>query len=132
MIPKSGNRFSDRIMLKRAAMQRIGLLAVLAVIGMLALSACPSVAAPMHRVILAQATVESEPLVRKPPRRARPHIRVQPRYPYRHYHSLYPLPYSTEYPGPNAKRQCVDWYATEHRPSGTVIVPRMRCWWVPG
>ena len=66
------------------------------------------------------------------PRRARPQIRVRPRYPYRNYHSAYPLPYDAEYPGPNAVRQCVDWYATEHRPSGTVIVPRMRCWWVPG
>lgn len=26
-------------------------------------------------------------------------------------------------------RQCVDWYATEHRASGDTIVPRMRCWW---
>ena len=113
-------------------MQRIGQLAVLAAIGMLALGACPSVAAPMHRDILAQATVEPEPLARTRQRRVRPHIRVQPRYPYRRYHSLYPLPYTYEYPGPNAVRQCVDWYATEHRPSGTVIVPRMRCWWAPG
>jgi len=30
----------------------------------------------------------------------------------------------------NAYRQCVDWYAIEHRPSGTVITPQMRCWWV--
>ena len=32
-------------------------------------------------------------------------------------------------PGPNAKRQCESWLAQEYRPSGTVIVPRMRCWW---
>jgi hypothetical protein len=31
-----------------------------------------------------------------------------------------------------AYRQCEDWLATEHRPSGTVIVPKMRCWWVRG
>ena len=31
-----------------------------------------------------------------------------------------------------AYRQCQDWYETEHRPSGTVIVPKMRCWWVRG
>jgi hypothetical protein len=31
-----------------------------------------------------------------------------------------------------AYRQCQDWYDTEHRPSGTVIVPKMRCWWVRG
>jgi hypothetical protein len=32
-------------------------------------------------------------------------------------------------PGPNARRQCESWLAQEYRPSGTVIVPRMRCWW---
>ena len=32
-------------------------------------------------------------------------------------------------PGPNAKRQCRSWLAKEYRVSGTVIVPRMQCWW---
>jgi hypothetical protein len=64
--------------------------------------------------------------------RARPQIRVQPRYPYRRFHSLYPPPYDYEYPGPNGVRQCVDGYATEYRASGPVVVPRMRCWWVRG
>jgi hypothetical protein len=31
---------------------------------------------------------------------------------------------------PNAVRRCVDWYAEERRPSGTVVVPHMRCQWV--
>jgi hypothetical protein len=35
-------------------------------------------------------------------------------------------------PGPDAVRQCASWLATEYRPSGTVIVPRMRCWWERG
>ena len=65
-------------------------------------------------------------------RRARPRIRVTPYYPYRHFHSPYPLPYDVEYPGPNAKRECAAKLVPEARPSGTVIVPRMRCWWVPG
>jgi hypothetical protein len=43
---------------------------------------------------------------------------------------VYRLPYG--YPGPNAVRQCSSWLAQEHRPSGTVIVPRMRCWWQHG
>lgn len=43
---------------------------------------------------------------------------------------VYPLPYG--YPGPNAVRQCTSWLAQEYRPSGTVIVPRMRCWWERG
>ncbi|MBM3527781.1 MAG: hypothetical protein FJX62_06795 [Alphaproteobacteria bacterium] len=64
--------------------------------------------------------------------RPRPQIRVRPRYPYRRWHSLYPLPYSHEFPGPRAKRECVAHYATEHRWSGPVVVPRMRCRWVRG
>ena len=27
-------------------------------------------------------------------------------------------------------RQCTDWYQVEHRPSGTVLTPQMRCRWV--
>ena len=67
-------------------------------------------------------------------RRVRPRtrIRVQPLYPYRRYHSFYPLPYDIEYPGPNARRDCTAHYVTEYRPSGTVVVPRMNCWWVRG
>jgi hypothetical protein len=65
-------------------------------------------------------------------RRVRPRILVQPRYPYRRYHSVYPLPYEVEYPGPNAKRDCSVRYVSEYRPSGTVVVPRMSCWWVRG
>jgi hypothetical protein len=30
------------------------------------------------------------------------------------------------------KRDCVAWYEQEWRPSGTVVVPRMRCWWTRG
>jgi hypothetical protein len=33
------------------------------------------------------------------------------------------------YPGPNAKRYCRSWLAKEYRVSGTVIVPRIQCWW---
>jgi hypothetical protein len=40
--------------------------------------------------------------------------------------TIYPR---TIYPGPNAKRHCQSWLAQEYRVSGTVIVPRMRCWW---
>jgi hypothetical protein len=64
--------------------------------------------------------------------RPRTRLRVRPIYPYRHFHSVYPVPYRYEYPGPNAKRECVARYVEEHRPSGTVITPRMHCWWVRG
>ena len=42
----------------------------------------------------------------------------------------YPLPGKYAWPGPGAVRECVGWYATEYRPSGTVITPQMRCRWV--
>ena len=65
-------------------------------------------------------------------RRPKTRLRVRPIYPYRHTHSIYPVPYRFDYPGPNAKRECVAHYVEEHRPSGTVVTPRMRCWWVRG
>jgi hypothetical protein len=65
-------------------------------------------------------------------RHARPRVRVQPRYPYRRWHSPYPVPYAFEYPGPGAVRHCVNRYVTEYRRSGAVVVPRMHCWWSPG
>lgn len=37
-----------------------------------------------------------------------------------------------DYPGPNAVRQCEAHYEQEFRQAGTVIVPRMRCWWQRG
>jgi hypothetical protein len=41
-------------------------------------------------------------------------------------------PLAQSYPGPDAVRQCAAWLAPEYRPSGTVIVPKMRCWWERG
>jgi hypothetical protein len=35
-------------------------------------------------------------------------------------------------PGPNAVRECNATYVQEYRPSGTVIVPRMSCYWRRG
>lgn len=32
-------------------------------------------------------------------------------------------------PGPNSVRQCEAHYEQEFRPAGTVIVPRVHCWW---
>jgi hypothetical protein len=37
--------------------------------------------------------------------------------------------YPSYYPGPNAVRDCTATYVQEFRPSGTVIVPRMSCYW---
>jgi hypothetical protein len=33
------------------------------------------------------------------------------------------------FPSSRQVRRCVDWYQIEHRPSGTVLTPQMRCWW---
>lgn len=44
----------------------------------------------------------------------RPHITVYPR---------------PSYPGPYATRYCDSWLEKEYRVSGTVVVPRMRCYW---
>jgi len=103
-------------------MPKFAPLALLAIFAALLLGAEPAMSAPAKdKDAAAQA-------VSKP--RARTQIRVTPRYPYRTYHSFYPVPYSTEYPGPNGVRHCVDRYVIEHRVAGTVLVPRMRCQWV--
>lgn len=61
--------------------------------------------------------------------RLRPRVRV---YRYDPPFWEYPRPGIYSYPGPAAKRDCRAWYVLEHRPSGTVMTPRMRCDWVPG
>jgi hypothetical protein len=61
--------------------------------------------------------------VRRPPTR----IRVYPRYA-PDADGVYPR----YFPGRNAVRDCTATYVQEFRPSGTVIVPRMNCFWRPG
>jgi hypothetical protein len=88
------------------------------------------VAAP-QATILAQAQTGQTAQPRQA-RKARPHLRINPRFPYRRYHAVHPLPYDIEYPGPGGVRHCVSRYVTEARAAGTVIVPRTRCWWKRG
>ena len=40
--------------------------------------------------------------------------------------------YPRYFPGRNAVRDCSATYVQEYRPSGTVIVPRMSCYWRRG
>lgn len=40
--------------------------------------------------------------------------------------------YPRYYPGPNAVRDCTAHLVQEFRPSGTVITPRVDCFWRPG
>jgi hypothetical protein len=52
-------------------------------------------------------------------------LRVYPRY---EADDVYPR----YFPGRNAVRDCTATYVQEYRPSGTVITPRMNCFWRPG
>jgi hypothetical protein len=67
-------------------------------------------------VTQAAAQTQSSPMTRpsqlSPPRYARPRIEINP--------------------APLLHRRCVDWYELQYRPSGTVLYPQMRCWWVRG
>jgi hypothetical protein len=96
----------------------------MATVAALVLGAEPAMAAPAKDKATAAQTGQSRS------HRTRTQVRVTPRYPYRHYHSLYPVPYYAEYPGPNGVRRCTDRYVIEHRPAGTVVVPRTSCVWV--
>jgi hypothetical protein len=58
---------------------------------------------------------------RRPPTR----IRVYPRY---NPDDVYPR----YFPGRNAVRDCTATLVEEFRPSGTVITPRLNCFWRPG
>jgi hypothetical protein len=62
--------------------------------------------------------------VRRPLRR----LPIYPRYQSEPDDGVYPR-YN---PGPNAVRDCTATYVQEYRPSGTVIVPRMNCFWRRG
>jgi hypothetical protein len=61
-----------------------------------------------------------------PPVRRIPRLRIYPNY------EAVPEVYPRYNPGPNAVRECNATYVQEYRPSGTVIVPRMHCFWRPG
>jgi hypothetical protein len=110
-------------------MMRIGVAAILvAFVGTFSLPAAgaQTVLPGMRTAPASQAMateVSAQRRVQRPPTR----LRVYPRY--------LPEPdgvYPRYYPGPNAVRDCTATYVQEYRPSGTVIVPRMNCFWRPG
>jgi lipoprotein-anchoring transpeptidase ErfK/SrfK len=59
-------------------------------------------------------------------RRPTTRLRVYPQY------EWVPDVYPRYNPGPNAVRECNATYVQEYRPSGTVIVPHMSCYWRRG
>ena len=76
---------------------------------------------------VAQAAPAAEPAATDRPHRPLKRLRIYPRY-QEGPDDVYP----SYYPGPNAVRECTATYVEEHRPSGTVITPRMHCFWRPG
>jgi hypothetical protein len=85
-----------------------GLFAGLVVLALPATAQAQSTA--RHGLTAEEFSAQSREVVRRTPRR----IRI-----YR----------GSSYPGPNSKRVCNAHYEQEYRPSGTVIVPRMNCYW---
>jgi hypothetical protein len=65
----------------------------------------------------------AQPAARRPTTR----LRIYPRY-QAEPDGVYPR----YFPGQNAVRECNATYVQESRPSGTVIVPRMSCYWRRG
>lgn len=92
---------------------RLRYLAVLAGLGAVFASAMPAAASdrlvPVAPAMTSATDVSAQARTRRPPR-----IRVTRQAGY--------LP-------PDAVRECRAWYVQEYRPSGTVITPRMQCWW---
>ena len=111
-------------------MMRIGAALVVVLASCCILPATPGLAQTRSGVKLAQAVPNqwlppgepAPPQTRRPPTR----LRVYPTY------EGVPEVYPRYFPGPNAVRDCNATYELEYRPSGTVIVPRMRCIWRPG
>jgi hypothetical protein len=95
---------------------------------LLPLSGTKAQTAPsVMRVVQASPPVAAEAPAQSRTRRPLRRVPVYPRY--------QPEPdgvYPRYYPGPNAVRDCTATYVQEYRPSGTVIVPRMSCFWRPG
>lgn len=111
-------------------MMRIGVAAVVVSASAWALPAAPALAqsaragASFAQVVPDQWGPPGS--VPRPPRRPPTRLRV-----YRAYEGV-PEVYPRYFPGPGAVRACNATYELEHRPSGTVVVPRLACVWRPG
>jgi hypothetical protein len=79
---------------------------------MTVLAGLPLAVVPQHAAAQSSTIIVQGAPPYAPPVRPRPRIEINPR----------PLLY----------RRCVDWYELQDRPSGTVLYPQMRCWWVRG
>jgi hypothetical protein len=105
-------------------MNRIGMTAIV-----VALAGC--LAGPEHAAAQSASGARVAQAAPQDARVPRPHYRPPPRIrvtPYYEQEGVYPH-YN---PGPDAVRVCNAHYVQEFRPSGTVIVPRMSCYWTRG
>ena len=107
-------------------MVRIGTATILVVLA--AAFSLPAAGASAQTAPQAMWTAQASPpvtenFVQRRLRRPATRLRVYPEY-----DGVYPR-YN---PGPNAVRDCTATYVQEYRPSGTVITPRMNCYWRPG
>ncbi len=100
-------------------MNRIGIATVVASLAGAVLlgGTCANAQSTSAGVRLAQAAPQDGP----PRYRRTPRLRVTP------YEEQGVVPHYN--PGPDAVRLCNAHYEQEYRPSGTVIVPKMRCYW---
>jgi lipoprotein-anchoring transpeptidase ErfK/SrfK len=110
-----------RGLIRVSVMKTVGAVVAVLLAGVLVLPAGPAKAQGTG-VRVAQAGPADAP----PPVRRVPRLRVYPNY------EGVPEVYPRYFPGPNAVRECNATYVQEYRPSGTVIVPRMHCFWRPG
>jgi hypothetical protein len=101
----------------------------LAVAGTFLLPAAGTQAQTVPRAQTAQASQSGNDLSAQNRRYRRPPARIRV-YPSTGYSpdDVYPR----YFPGRNAVRDCTATYVQEFRPSGTVITPRMNCFWRPG
>ncbi len=107
-------------------MKAIGATVLMVLAGALVLPAAQSHAQSATTDLrMAQAAPPDEPAPRHV-RRPTARLRVYPNY------QEPPEVAPRYFPGPNAVRECNATYVQEYRPSGTVIVPRMSCYWRPG
>jgi hypothetical protein len=111
-------------------MMRVGTAAILLVFaGAFSLpgsAASAQTATSGMRTAQASQPVVTEMSAQRRDRRPLRRLPIYPRYEWE------PDVYPRYNPGPNAVRDCTATYVQEYRPSGTVIVPHMNCYWRRG
>jgi lipoprotein-anchoring transpeptidase ErfK/SrfK len=111
-------------------MTRFGMAAIsvafAVVLSLCAVDASAQTAARGMRTAQASQPAITDASAQRRARRPATRLRVYPLYQWE------PDVYPRYNPGPNAVRDCSVAYVQEYRPSGTVIVPHMSCYWRPG